>query len=302
MALSAGEAVARIPGWANASSLRISSLGGGITNQNFRVDVNGESFALRIPGENTELLGINREYEYKANLAAGKLGLAPEVIDFIQPEGCLVTRIINGRQPSPEELRQPNRIRDIAALLRKIHVMPEFPGMFSAFRVVADYSKIVRQHKVGFPNGFDGLIERIRSAEKALTFRSNKMHFCHNDLLNANFLVSDKMYILDWEYAGMGDLFFDLANFSNNHEFSSEQDHWLLGSYFGRYTSTQWAHLKIMQVMSDLREGMWGLVQLGISKLDFDFREYADKFFDRVFANIHNPDWDKWLLEVSTNE
>ena len=71
MALSAKEAVARIPGWANASRLRISSLGGGITNQNFRVDVNGKSFALRIPGESTELLGINREHEYEANSFAG---------------------------------------------------------------------------------------------------------------------------------------------------------------------------------------------------------------------------------------
>ena len=67
-------------------------LGGGITNNNFRIDVDGESFVLRIPGADTELLGINREYEYAANLAAGKLGIAPEVYYFIQPEGYLVTR------------------------------------------------------------------------------------------------------------------------------------------------------------------------------------------------------------------
>ena len=142
----------------------------------------------------------------------------------------------------------------------------------------------------------------MRGAEKALDSKSHELHSCHNDLLNANFLIGDKMYILDWEYAGMGDIFFDLANFSNNHELSEEQNELLLKAYFGEYTSAQWAHLKIMQIMSDLCEGVWGLVQIGISKLDFDFREYADKFFGRVFANIHNPDWEQWLMEVSKNE
>ncbi len=301
MALSAEEAVARIAGWANADGLKISPLGGGITNQNFRVDVNGESFALRIPGESTELLGINREYEHASNSEAGKLGIAPEVIYFIKPEGCLVTRFITGQQPPPEELREPEQIRKIAALLHRIHSMPNLSGTFSAFRVVEDYSKIARQYDVTIPNGFDNLVEKMRGAKKALNLKTNDLHPCHNDLLNANFLYSDQIYVLDWEYAGMGDVFFDLANFSNNHEFSNDQNHLLLKSYFGSYTPAQWAHLKIMQVMSDLREGMWGLVQLGISKLDFDFREYADKFFDRVFANIHNPDWDQWLMEVSTN-
>ena len=199
-------------------------------------------------------------------------------------------------------MRQPEQIRKIAALLRHIHSMPNLSGTFSSFRVVEDYSKIACQYKVTFPNGFDNLIEKMRGAEKALDSKSHELHSCHNDLLNANFLIGDKMYILDWEYAGMGDIFFDLANFSNNHAFSDDQNHLLLESYFGEYAPAQWAHLKIMQIMSDLREGMWGLVQIGISKLDFDFREYADKFFGRVFANIHNPDWEQWLMEVSKNE
>ncbi len=302
MTLSAEEAVARIPQWASASDLKLSPLGGGITNQNFRVDVNGESFALRLPGENTELLGINREHEYTANLAAGKLGIAPEVFYFVQPEGCIVTRFIAGRPVMPEEMRQPGQLREVAALIHQIHSMPNLPGAFSAFRTVEDYSKIAHQYKVEFPKDFDNLIERIHHAEKALNAKPNKPRPCHNDLLNANFLLGDKMYILDWEYAGMGDLFFDLANFSNHHELSDEQAGFFLKSYFGGSASVQWAHFKIMQIMADMREGMWALVQIGISKLDFDFREYADKFFDRVFANIHNPDWDKWLMEVSKNE
>jgi thiamine kinase-like enzyme len=111
----------------------------------------------------------------------------------------------------------------------------------------------------------------------------------------------DHLYVLDWEYAGMGDIFFDLANFSDHHELTDEQDRWLLQCYFEQVTSARWAHLKVMKILSDLREATWALVQIGISKLDFDFRDYADKFFERVMVNIENPDWNEWLKEIGKN-
>ena len=76
----------------------------------------------------------------------------------------------------------------------------------------------------------------------------------------------------------------------------------MLNCYFDKApTPEQWAHLKIMKIMSDLREATWGLVQIGISKLDFDFRGYADKFFSRVLENIKHPHWNEWFKEVSKN-
>jgi thiamine kinase-like enzyme len=142
----------------------------------------------------------------------------------------------------------------------------------------------------------------MQAAEKALASHPAVACPCHNDLLNANFLSNSSIYVLDWEYAGMGDPFFDLANFSDHHELTNEQDHWLLKCYFDDETPSQWAHLKIMKIMSDLREATWGLVQIGISKLDFDFRDYANKFYGRVVENIQNPKWNEWLKEVSKND
>ncbi|HEX7541652.1 MAG TPA: choline kinase family protein [Anaerolineales bacterium] len=301
MALTLEEALARVPQWAGASDLKATPLGGGITNCNFRIDVGGEAFVLRIAGADTELLGINREYEYAANLAAGKLGIAPEVFYFIQPEGYLVTRFITGRPILPEEICQPENIRRVMDVVRKIHSMPEIPGNFDVFRIVADYSEIVRRYQVAFPQDFNWLIERMQAAEKALNTHPLTPCPCHNDLLNANFLTNGQLYVLDWEYAGMGDIFFDLANFSDHHKLTDKQDRWLLKCYFEEVTPNQWAHLKIMKIMSDLREATWALVQIGISKLDFDFRDYADKFFGRVIEKIQNPQWNEWLKEVSEN-
>jgi thiamine kinase-like enzyme len=302
MALTLAEAISRVPQWAGVSDINSIPLGGGITNNNFRINVAGESFVLRIPGSDTELLGINRDYEYAANLAAGKLGIAPEVYYFIQPEGYLVTRFVFGRSIPLEEISQPENIRQVMHTVKRIHGMQDIPGTFNAFQVVRDYTDIARRYRVAFPNNYDWLIERIQEAEQALSANPYKPQPCHNDLLNANFLTNSHLYILDWEYAGMGDLFFDLANFSDHHNLTGEQDHWLLNCYFEKEPSpAQLAHLMIMKIMSDLREATWGLVQIGISTLDFDFREYADKFFTRVLENIHHPKWNEYLKEVSKN-
>jgi thiamine kinase-like enzyme len=302
MELTLEQAIARVPQWVGASDLKATPLGGGITNNNFRIDTAGESFVLRIVGANTELLGINREHEYAANLTAGKLGIAPEVFYFIQPEGYLVTRFIDGRPISPEEISEPENIRRVMDKVHQIHSMPTIPGIFDPFQVVRDYTEIARRYKVVFPTNFDRLNERLQGAEKALSVHPYQPCACHNDLLNANFLTNGQLYILDWEYAGMGDAFFDLANFSDHHNFSDEQDRWMLMCYFdGQINPLHWAHLKIMKVISDLREATWGLVQIGISKLDFDFHEYSEKFFGRAMDNIYNPYWNEYLKEVSIN-
>jgi len=298
LALTLADALARVPQWVGASNLKATPLGGGITNSNFRVDVGGEAFVLRIAGEDTDLLGIDREHEYAANLAAGKMGIAPDVFYFIRPEGYLVTRFITGRPILPEEMRQPETIRRVMGVVRKIHDMPDIPGTFNVFRVIADYSEIACRYQVEFPQDFNWMIERMQAAEMALQTQPQIPRPCHNDLLNANFLINDQIYVLDWEYARMGDIFFDLANFSDHHKLNDEEDRWLLQCYFEQVTPTQWAHLKIMKIMSDLREATWALVQVGISKLDFDFRDYARTFFERVMGNIQNPDWKEWLKEV----
>jgi len=303
MTLTVEEAIDRVPLWAGVKrqDIKVSPLSGGITNNNFRLEVGEESFVLRITGANTELLGIDRNQEYEANLLAGRLGIAPEVVYFIQPEGYLVTRFITGHPIPPEEMRQPENIRRVMEVVGRIHRMPTLSGSFSVFRIIDSYTETARRYRVPFPDNFDRLMGRVKDAESALMVHPGRPCPCHNDLLNGNFLTNGKLYVLDWEYAGMGDPYFDLANFSDHHSLSEEQDGWLLKCYFGEVTSTHLAHLKIMKVLSDLREAAWGLVQIGISKLDFDFRDYADRFLDRVNQNLPDLTWGQWLKEVTNH-
>ena len=108
---------------------------------------------------------------------------------------------------------------------------------------------------------------------------------CHNDLLNANFLDDGAIKIVDWEYAGMGDRFFDLANLSVNNEFGADEDRALMSAYFGKVRDEDLASLRQMKFMSDFREAMWGVLQSGISELNMDFNAYAAKHFERMFTH-----------------
>src|SRR5712691_11881139 len=109
--------------------------------------------------------------------------------------------------------------------------------------------------------------------------------FCHNDLLNANFIDDGvSIRIVDWERAGMGDRFFDFGNFAVNHQLTEDDEASLLMAYFGRVAGAHHARPRLMRLMSDYREAMWGVLQQMISALDFDFSAYASKHFDRLLA------------------
>lgn len=289
-----------MPQW-RGKNIATAYLTEGITNQNVRVTVEGESFVIRLAGENTELLGIRRDHEHAAHLAAAALGIAPEVIHFIQPEGCLITRFINGRPLSLEEITRPENIRRVAAALREVHSLESIPGLFSPFRTVEAYAETARGLDIVFPGGFDRLLESMRSVEEAYVKNPFTPRPCHNDLMNANFLDDGRIRILDWEYAGMGDVFFDLANFSSHHELNVDQDRLLLGHYFGETTPVQLSRLNLMKVMSSLREAMWGLVQTGISKLDFDFHGYAGRYFALTGNRIQDQNFERCLREVAAD-
>lgn len=288
--------IRRVPLWQNEQDLSYSPLGGGITNHNFKVDTAAGSYVLRIAGTNTGMLGIDRQNEYAASKLAGDLNIAPEVIYFIEPEGYLVTRFVTGEPLPPDQVKQAGNLEKIAGMLKEFHAADPVPGTFWVPQIVQDYTQIARQHGISFPENFPWLLECLADAEAALAADPLPHCPCHNDLLNENFLIEDgRIFILDWEYAGMGDRFFDLANLSVNHDFTDAEDELLLKFYFGEVSEASWAHLKVMRIISDYRESMWGLAQMGISELDFDFRQYADKHFQRLTDNLNDPHWNEWL-------
>jgi len=252
-------------------------LGGGITNHNFRVRVGDELFVLRIGGADTEQLGIDRSVEHDASLAAAELGIAPEVVAFVEPEGYLVTRYVEGEVGRA-------RVEEVAPLLRRFHEGRPISGRFDAFRVVEAYADTAREYGVAAPRAY----EHARELAARIEARRGRvpLHPCHDDLLAANFIHDGtRLWIVDWEYAGMGDPAFDLANFAVNNGLDEDGDRELLALYGD---ADEQAHV-LMRFMSDFREAMWGVVQQALSELDFDFAAYAEEHFERLERTAAEP-------------
>ena len=282
--------------------LTLTALSGGITNRNFRVDAAGtdDRWVIRLAGNDTHLLGISREVEHAATVAAAGVGVGPEVTAFIRPEAYLVTRFIVGAPVSDEAVHRTETLRRVADSLRRIHDGPAIPGLFVPLRIAEAYRALAMARGVPIPPEYELAAAIGRRIEGALLAAPIELRPCHNDLLNANFIDDGtRIRIIDWEYAGMGDPFFDLGNFSINHELTPDEDETLLAAYDGAVRRDRLARLTLMRIVSDFREAMWGVLQQGVSTLDVDFVAYAASSFDRLLGNASAQRFEDALREVA---
>ena len=280
-----------------------SPLSGGITNHNFRARFGDHDVVLRVAGRDTDLLGIDRETERAATEAAARLGVAPEVVAFIEEHGCLVTRFVPGEPVDAEELREPPCLRSIAARLRAFHDgAPPLATAFDVPAIAASYLALARERGHAPPPGADEAAATARRIAAALTGPEHAPVPCHDDLLTANFIRDgDEVWIVDWEYAGMGDRYFDLGNLSVNNGFEEDDDVRLLEAYWGEpCTPRRFAALRLMRAMSDVREALWGVVQGALSDLDFDFAGYAADHLRRLGTTVADPRFEEWLHDAQT--
>jgi len=292
-------AMQRVPELAGRA-LGFTALSGGITNRNFLVEASGvpHRYVIRLAGNDTHLLGISREVEHAATVAAAGVGVGPEVTAFIRPEGYLVTRFIEGRPVSNDAVHQATTIARVADSMRRIHGGPAIPGLFIPLRIVEAYRALAADRGVPIPVEYAHAHAVGQRIERALVERPIELRPCHNDLLNANFIDDGtRIRIVDWEYAGMGDPFFDLGNFSVNHELSEPENRLLLQAYDGdaNVRPDRIARITLMRVVSDFREAMWGVLQQGISSLDVDFGAYAEEHFERLLAAAATPSFEAAL-------
>ena len=188
----------------------------------------GTDYVVRLPGKDTALLGIDRQAECSANKLAADVGIAPPVAAFLESPPCLVTRFITGRELTEEELREPaDTLAEVARALRTFHDSgDELTTGFDSFRVVEEYASTAASRGVEAPPEFaDALAPGAGDPQGVAGQEAHDPVPCHNDLLSANFLHDGKQIrIVDWEYAGMGDRYFDLGNFAVNNELGADDE------------------------------------------------------------------------------
>jgi thiamine kinase-like enzyme len=296
------EVVARLAAVLGPRQGGVRPLEGGITNRNYRVNFGGDEYVVRLPGKDTNLLGIDREAERLATKQAAALGIGPKVASMFEDPPVLVTCFVEGRELTPEGLREQDVLTEVAYGLRAFHDSGlELPTEFHVFDIVRDYADVARSRGGELPEAFDGALDRAGEIVKAVGGHpEHQASPNHNDLLAANFLQAPgRVVIVDWEYAGMGDPFFDLGNFAVNNELDEGDGDRLLEAYFREpATPRRQAALNLFRFMSDFREAMWGVVQTSVSELEFDFPGYADKHFKRLTETGGDPRFRTWLQEA----
>jgi thiamine kinase-like enzyme len=287
--------IQQIPEWHDAGCLRLAPLAG-LTNTNYSVTVDGERFVLRVSGHNTEQLGINRDHEIEALSAASEAGIGAQVEHFLLPEGHLVTRHIHGRHLTLEEYRTSGNIGRIVNTLRRLHELPLVRATFSPFRRVERYAERVQSMGVPLPRDFDEMLEKAGKVEMEQARDTYPWRrFCHNDLFSVNVLDDGTIRFIDWEFSGVGDIYYDLATLTYAYDSADTlsrglQEH-MLECYFGDMSEESWARLEGMKVMVMLFTAMWGLLQQGMQNKGlvpavegFDFLEYSEATFEAMRA------------------
>ena len=289
------EAIAAVPSWAGLDA-HLTPITAGITNRNYRVDIGGESFVLRLTGKNTDLLGIDRGAERAAGAAAAAAGVGPEIFAYLPEQGALIARFVGGDHVSEEDLRTERILGAVVRSAKAIHACPPIPSTFPVFEIVTDYARIAGERGVKVPRAYDDAHAFAGWIKDAFDQAPMPLTTCHDDLLNANFLLEgDHCWIVDYEYAGMGDPFFDLGNLSINNGLDEPAQELLLRLYFGDVHDVHRARLALMRIVSDFREAMWGVVQQALSTLAFDYVAYADRHFARLLAAAQDDRFGEWL-------
>ena len=264
-------------------------LGGGITNVNFTVDIGGEKFVVRV-GDDIPVHQVMRFNERAASEAAFRAGISPEVV--YAELGILVLRYISGKTLLPADVREQHILQRIVPLIARVH--REIPHhlrgpalVFWVFHVLRDYGHTLRDGNSRHLPRMPQLLATADDLERDVG--AIELVYCHNDLLAGNIIDDgDRLWLIDWDYAGFNSPLFDLANLASNNGLSRDQEDWLLAAYYDAPADAGlWRRYSAMKCASLLRETMWSMVSEIHSKLNFDYASYTADYlgrFERALA------------------
>jgi thiamine kinase-like enzyme len=293
------EAVGKIDDW-RGRTISIQPLSGGLTNSNYKVEVEGTPYFVRVPGESTELLAVNRDNEYHNTKAAAEAGVAPRVLYYL-PEYCvMVLEFLNGQTMSKDSLNAPGMPARMAGAIKRLHAGPRFLTDFNMFRLTEYYLKLCNERAIRIPDGYQERMPTVERIERAMSIHPLDTVPCNNDLLAENYLDDGKqLWLIDYEYSGNNDPTFELGNTCQEMQFNDEQINEVCLVYFGNASAELIARMKLNMIMSDVGWGLWAAIQAKLSTIDFDFWGWAIERWGRAVEKMDGDEFDTWLGEVA---
>ena len=280
------------------SEIRISPIAAGLTNQNFRVEVDGVPRFVRLPGRSTDLLAVDRSNELHNTRAAALAGVGPPVVATDAESGAFALEWIDGRTMSNAAFAEAGAPARIAAALRRLHAGPRFRDDFDMFRLTEHYLSVVDARSIRIPDGYRDDLPKVALIEAALAAHPLPTVPCHNDLLAENYLDDGRrLWIVDYEYSGNNDPTFELGNTAQELGFDAGRQEELCAAYFGEATPALLARMRLQMIMSDVGWTLWAAIQAAISSIDYDFWGWAEERWGRASTAFARDDFEDLLAE-----
>lgn len=293
-------AVSKIEDW-KGKDITIEPLSGGLTNTNYKVTVQGTPFFVRVPGESTELLAVNRENEYYNSKAAAQAGVGPKVVYHLPEYSVMVLEFIEGETMSKDELNAPGMPTRMAQSIKKLHAGPRFLTDFNMFRLTEYYLKLCDERSIPIPEGYIERLPNIEQIEKAMSVNPLPTVPCNNDLLAENYIDDGtSLRLIDYEYSGNNDPCFELGNTCQEMEFDEVRIQEVCAAYFGNVSDRLIARMKLNMIMSDVGWGLWAAIQEKVSKIEYDFWGWAIERWGRALGKMDSAGFPVWLKDVQS--
>jgi thiamine kinase-like enzyme len=292
------QVIAAIPDWAGRS-VTAERIPAGLTNTNWRVEVDGTPCFVRIPGATTKLLAVDRGNELHNTRAAAEAGVGPAVLHSLPEWDVFVLAWLPAETMSVETLNATGMPARIAEVLRRLHAGPRFRDDFDMFRLSERYLALVDERDIEIPAGYREHLAALPRIEATLAVHPQASVPCHNDLLADNYLDDGKrLWLVDWEYSGNGDPTFELGNTCQELGYDEAQATELCAAYFGEASPALLARMRLQMIMSDVGWTLWAAIQARISTIDYDFTGWAEERWARASVALDGTDFEGWLRIV----
>ncbi|MBL8101879.1 MAG: phosphotransferase [Anaerolineales bacterium] len=292
------EVVQKIEDW-KGRSVSIQPLSGGLTNTNFKVEVDGIPHFVRVPGESTELLAIDRNNEYHNTKAASHAGVAPKILHHLPEHNVMVIEFLDGKTMSKDALNERGMPTRMAQAIKKLNQGPRFLSDFNMFRLTEYYLSLCKDREIRTPHGYLDRMTTVTQIEKAMNVNPLPAVPCNNDLLAENYIDDGRqLWLIDYEYSGNNDPTFELGNTCQEMQFNDEQINEVCAAYFGDAKPDMIARMKLNMIMSDVGWGLWAAIQANISTIEFDFWGWAEERWGRAVEKMDSKEFGGWLKEI----
>ncbi|MFH1931401.1 MAG: choline kinase family protein [Pseudomonadota bacterium] len=286
-----------LPEW-KGIDVRITQLSGGITNKLYRIQSEKGDYTVRIYGDKTDLF-INRDCEAHAQTEMAKIGVSSNIVKYMPEKGVTIVEFIGDSIVlTNDHFLDKSLYPKIVDPIRKIHESGvKLKKIFNPLVEVRKMAAILADLNVAYTE-FDiaGTIERLDKLTQIINIPESEYTACHNDLLADNFILINEealprygspMYIIDWEYAGMAPRYYDIADMFQEILVSRQAEKGIVKAYCnGEDFDRELYFIDLFKPFPDIYWFLWSLIQLNISKIEFDYYNYGKIKYDNAIENL----------------